>query len=238
MKKLIKENWFKILVVILLFLALADNPYGYYQFLRWAVLIIGSYSAYLSYEKGKNGWAWIFVIIAILFNPIIPFYLSRDIWQIIDLISGVLFLASLIKVEKTLTMNKAIKNLIRWIAVLPLSFLGLILSFALWKIIHNITSYGYIDPNSWLNIFFIEIMSNLISGAAFVYIGFKVAPTHQKIVAAVLTFLLVSISLISLFIVNFIEKDYFSNIGIISGIVGSIACCISVFKNELNGKII
>jgi len=135
-------------------------------------------------------------------------------------------------------MNKIVENLIRWIVVLPLSFLGLILSFGLLKIIHNITSYGYIDPNSWLNIFFIEIMSNLISGAIFVYIGFKVAPTQQKIVAIVLTILLFSISVISLFIVNFIEKDYFSNIGIISGIVGSISCCVNVLRDKLNGKII
>jgi hypothetical protein len=94
-----KENWFKILAAILLFWALADNPYGYYQFLRWAVLIIGSYSAYLSYEKGRKEWAWIFGIMATLFNPIIPFYLSKDIWQIVDLISGILFLVSLIKIK-------------------------------------------------------------------------------------------------------------------------------------------
>lgn len=134
-------------------------------------------------------------------------------------------------------MNKTVKNLMRWILVLPLSFLGFILSFGLWKIIHNITAYGYIDPNSWLNIFYIEIVSNFIAEAVFVYIGFKVAPTHQKITAIVLTILLFLISAISLFIVNFITKDHFSSIGIISGIVGSIACCISVLKGELNGNI-
>lgn len=99
MINIIKENWFKILAAILLFWALTDNPYGYYQFLRWIILITASYSAYLSYEKRKNGWTWIFAIIAILFNPIIPFYLSKDVWQIIDLISGVLFLGSLVEIR-------------------------------------------------------------------------------------------------------------------------------------------
>lgn len=94
MKQPIKDNWFKIAAVILLLWALADNPYGYYQFLRWAILIIGGYSAYLAYNLKKIGWAVVFGIIAVLFNPMIPFYFSRDVWQLIDIGSAVLFLVS------------------------------------------------------------------------------------------------------------------------------------------------
>jgi FtsH-binding integral membrane protein len=90
------KNWFKILAIILLFLSLNDNPYGYYQFLRWAILIIGGYSAYLSYKNSHTGWAWTFIVIAVLFNPIVPFYLSKNIWQFIDVATIIVFLCSII----------------------------------------------------------------------------------------------------------------------------------------------
>lgn len=97
MNTFIKNNWYKILAVILLFWAIGDHPYGYYQFLRWAIMIIGAYSAYLSYENKNIVWAWIFGIMAILFNPIIPFYLSKEMWQLIDWASAIVFLVSIFK---------------------------------------------------------------------------------------------------------------------------------------------
>ncbi|MFA5829666.1 MAG: hypothetical protein WC843_04180 [Candidatus Gracilibacteria bacterium] len=133
-------------------------------------------------------------------------------------------------------MNKTIKNVLLWVAVLPASLVSMMLSFGLWRILHNLTAARYIDTNSWLNIFFIEIMSNLIAGAVFVFIGYKIAPNNQKNTAIVLTALLLLVGGSSLFIVNFMSKEYFSNTGIIAGLFGSIACCISIYKGEFDKK--
>lgn len=95
MNQFLKNNWFKILGAVILFIALADNPYGYYQFLRWAVMIIAGYTAYIAYKKQRTGWAWVFGIMAVLFNPIFPFYLSKDTWQLIDIGSAILFFISM-----------------------------------------------------------------------------------------------------------------------------------------------
>ncbi len=91
MKNFLTNNWFKILAGILLLIALGSRPYSYYQFLRWVIMAIASYSAYKAYEDGKSGWAWIMGIIAVLFNPIAPFYLKRDTWQLIDLVAAAIF---------------------------------------------------------------------------------------------------------------------------------------------------
>lgn len=128
------------------------------------------------------------------------------------------------------------KTILRWIALLPASILGMMLSFLLWRILHNITAARYIDTDSWLNFIFVEIMSNIIAGAAFVYIGFKVAPSDKKTVAIILTGLLLVVSGSSLFIVNFMTGEYFSNIGIICGNIGSIVCCVSICKGEMDEK--
>jgi arginine exporter protein ArgO len=103
MKTFLKQNWFKILAIVFLLGAVGNWPYGYYQLLRWAILIIGAYSVYLAYEIRKISWAWIFGIIAVLFNPIIPITFSKDIWQIIDIIVAIIFFISLFAKNKLIT---------------------------------------------------------------------------------------------------------------------------------------
>ena len=101
--KLNKVLIIKIIVVMLLLGALADNPYGYYQVLRWVVCGVFGYSAYLAYEKKEVVWIWILGIIAVLFNPFIPFYLSREIWTIVNIISAVVLI---VNVFYTLSKNE------------------------------------------------------------------------------------------------------------------------------------
>lgn len=81
----------RLIASVLLFLAVANLPYGYYRFLRIAVTLIAGANAYSSYKKGDYILFIIFLGIAILFNPIIPIYLSKDIWIPIDIIAGVFF---------------------------------------------------------------------------------------------------------------------------------------------------
>ena len=89
----------KIISVIMLLWALADNPYGYYQILRWVIVGIAGYSAYIAYEHRKNIWAWIFGIIAVFYNPIAPIYLDREIWAVIDVIVAAIILTSIFKLK-------------------------------------------------------------------------------------------------------------------------------------------
>lgn len=91
----------KILTIIasgFLFFALFDGlPYGYFTLLRFVVCAVGFYLAYKIYEEDKESlWVWAFAGIAILFNPIIPIYRQRGQWVIIDLVIGIIFLASIV----------------------------------------------------------------------------------------------------------------------------------------------
>ena len=65
--------------------AMAPLPYGFYTFVRITVTIIGIVAA-LDFYKNKDEVWFLFVGIALLFNPIIPIYLNREIWFFIDLI--------------------------------------------------------------------------------------------------------------------------------------------------------
>ena len=76
-------------------------PYDYYVLLRWAIFFSALITAYGFYNSKLTGWTLVFGAIAFLFNPIIPVYLTRQIWTPIDLVAGVLyFLAAFSSKEK------------------------------------------------------------------------------------------------------------------------------------------
>ena len=90
----------KIIAALLLFIAVAPLPYGYYIFLRWVITIIAAISAIDSLSKEKVSWIWVFACIVILFNPIVPIYLTKGIWMPIDIIAAIIFLASIGAVKR------------------------------------------------------------------------------------------------------------------------------------------
>lgn len=83
-----------IVCAVLLFLALAKLPIGYYTFLRISVTIGSVLIIVEQYKKEiVNFWVVAFGIIAIVFNPIIPVYLyKKALWMPIDVIAGLVFL--------------------------------------------------------------------------------------------------------------------------------------------------
>jgi len=92
--------FFKVIAGVVLLIALARLPYGYYITLRWIVTISAAISIFHAFEKGKSGWGWIFIAIAILFNPFFPIHLNKSIWSVIDIIVAVIFFYSVSAVEK------------------------------------------------------------------------------------------------------------------------------------------
>lgn len=101
----IKDNWFKVLAAALLFIGMGQHPYGYYEFLRWAVSASAFYAAYRSYHAKHSAWTLIFSIMGVLFNPIIPFYLAQSTWQRWDFLAGAIFMIGAL-FEKMPVRNK------------------------------------------------------------------------------------------------------------------------------------
>lgn len=80
-----------IVASVLLLGALGDWPYGYYQLLRFVVCGVSMYVAFMAYKRQRVWATWLFGIMAILFNPLAPIHLSRELWQPIDFACAVLF---------------------------------------------------------------------------------------------------------------------------------------------------
>jgi len=74
----------QIFIIILLLNAFAYNPYSYYIFLRWTVFLVMLFNLY-NYIKRLDRSFFVFVAILIIYNPIRPVHLTREIWSVINL---------------------------------------------------------------------------------------------------------------------------------------------------------
>lgn len=78
-------------LAIALWLAIASWPYIYYTTLRWAVFLGAIYLGYKAFSGNRFGWLIGFVGVGVLFNPIMPIYLSKGEWVLIDIAAAFFF---------------------------------------------------------------------------------------------------------------------------------------------------
>ena len=95
------KNIASIIAIAMLLLAIPSGiwPYGYYVLLRWAVTAVALFVLWAAYVLERRLWIFLMAIIAILFNPIVPIYLDKGTWVVIDFIVAGLFLASIFKIK-------------------------------------------------------------------------------------------------------------------------------------------
>ena len=77
-------------------------PYGIYTLLRIVVTLSSAFIIYYNYKKinNVNPTIVIFSIILLVFNPIFPIKLNRELWLPIDLITAAIFFYYYIEIRK------------------------------------------------------------------------------------------------------------------------------------------
>lgn len=82
-------KYVKLVLSTLFLLCLAPMPYGFYSLIRFVAMIAFAVFAYSYYEKKDNKLAIVFLSLAVLFQPLLPIYLGRVLWNIVDVIVAV-----------------------------------------------------------------------------------------------------------------------------------------------------
>jgi len=80
---------------ILLLLGIAPVPYGYYIFLRIVATCVFVWGAVVLFSRKSPILPWVYIVLAIIFNPIIQVFFSREVWIGIDLVAAILLLSSI-----------------------------------------------------------------------------------------------------------------------------------------------
>lgn len=94
------EKVIKIGLSLLLFGCLLKMSYGYYQLVRFIAMVSFFVLAYQSYKNEKEGIVFIYVILALLFQPFIKIALGRVLWNLIDVVVAFGLIISLFKLKK------------------------------------------------------------------------------------------------------------------------------------------
>jgi hypothetical protein len=88
------------LAAALLLLAIPHTwPYGYYVLLRLVVCAVSLFGAIVAHRH-RQGLLALFVLIALLFNPILPVHLTKQLWSFINLAVAVFFVATALMLGK------------------------------------------------------------------------------------------------------------------------------------------
>ena len=71
--------------------------YSFYIFLRLIVFIASIYLIYLHFKlyKMRSIFIYLFILTALIFNPIIMFKFKKGIWTVIDIIEAIIFILPL-----------------------------------------------------------------------------------------------------------------------------------------------
>ncbi len=87
-------------IIMLLLCFITRLPHGYYTLLRLVIFITSVIIAIAAFKFKKKAWSITVGLIAFLFNPIVPVYLNKSTWKLIDLAVVVLFIILLLKINK------------------------------------------------------------------------------------------------------------------------------------------
>ncbi len=101
MKNWLNNNLLKVIAIVMVFGALFSSfgklfilPFAYYQLMNWAVVGAAAIIAWEGHKTKKPCLIWLSGLIAVIFNPINPIYLSQLGWQISNAVAIIFFLIS------------------------------------------------------------------------------------------------------------------------------------------------
>jgi hypothetical protein len=83
--------------------AIGRWPYGYYMLLRVVVFAAGLLIAGFIYQRTKSFTMWLglFILVAVVFNPILPLHLTRGVWSILNVMTAIIFCGHFFMDRKT-----------------------------------------------------------------------------------------------------------------------------------------
>ena len=88
-----EKDYFWLAPLIVMGIGLFPMPYGYYFLSRIVVCVCAIFFASQLYRVSEQSSVFIFVGIAVLYNPLFPIHLGdKSIWIAVNVITGILFM--------------------------------------------------------------------------------------------------------------------------------------------------
>lgn len=99
----------QLVAIVLLLVAVGEHPYDYYKFMRFVVCAVCGCAAYFAHESNRKIWVWVYLTIAVLFNPFATVHLDRERWAPIDVGTAVVMLVGIIMARRSMSTSDKIE---------------------------------------------------------------------------------------------------------------------------------
>ena len=90
----------KVVLAVGLLLCLLDMPYSYFQLIRFLSLISFGFLSYDCFQNNNSKDGFIFLVLALLFQPIIKIALVRSLWNTVDIIVAIYLIVNVQSVDR------------------------------------------------------------------------------------------------------------------------------------------
>ena len=77
-----------------LLLSLSGHSRCFFVLLRLVVSIDAAVLALTAHRQDATGWTWVMIGVLVLFSPLLPIHLPRNIWRIVDVIMAGVFVTA------------------------------------------------------------------------------------------------------------------------------------------------
>jgi hypothetical protein len=96
----------KICLSILLLLCLFDLSYDQFEITRFILIASFAWLAISENEPSKKGWRFLFGVFVVLFNPFFKLEITKDYWELVDIIVSVLLIINILNKKYDTTKIK------------------------------------------------------------------------------------------------------------------------------------
>jgi hypothetical protein len=84
---------------IMLLIGIAEMPYGYYTLLRLVGTGVFLMAAWVAYDRKLVVLPWVYLLFAIIFNPLVKVHFEKEVWAWIDLAASILLVSTVLKIK-------------------------------------------------------------------------------------------------------------------------------------------
>jgi hypothetical protein len=84
---------------IMLLIGIAEMPYGYYTLLKLVSTGVFLIATWIAYDRKLALLPWIYLLFAIIFNPLVKIHFEKEVWAWIDLAASILLVSTLRKIN-------------------------------------------------------------------------------------------------------------------------------------------
>lgn len=103
----------QVILILALLLCLFPMPYGYFILVRYLATVVFTIMAYHHYKQQNNTTTYLWVCLALLFQPFFKITLGREIWSVVDIVVAIILVIILWKERKATDKASALKGVMQ-----------------------------------------------------------------------------------------------------------------------------